>query len=101
VAYLSSEGLPSASMYLPVSNYDQHHVYRREASVWWDDCPWGLTALASELGTLSTKYVSISYRSESLTLTIEIISAKIGQRLVETLLNARMICGPHFTRYLR
>jgi len=56
---LSSEGLPSASMYLSVSNYDQRHVYRREAPVWWDDFPWGLTALANERGTLSTGYVSI------------------------------------------
>jgi len=56
---LSSEDLPSASMYLSVSNCDQRHVYRRGALVWWDDCPWGSTALANELGTLSTGYVSI------------------------------------------
>jgi len=56
---LSSERLPSASMYLSVSNCDQRHVYRREAPVWWDDCPWGLAALANGLGTLSTGYESI------------------------------------------
>ena len=33
-------------------------------------------------------------------LTIEVINAKIGQRLLETLLNARMVCGPHLARYL-